>query len=94
MSTVGCFDCFDLHTLTFLGWGDTDEGTSSDILQKTVVPIVQNKKCLDKMSQPEHVDEDLIVCAGGATAGPCKVKRISFQCNETHFLHRATAEAL
>ena len=92
MSTVGCFDCFDLHILTFLGWGDTDEGTSSDILQKTVVPIVQNKKCLDKMSQPEHVDEDLIVCAGGAAAGPCKVK--AFLSHETHFLHRATAEAL
>ena len=57
------------------GWGDTGgvQGTSTDKLQETEVPIVQSSNCMERMNQPEGVDEDMIVCAGGAEAGPCKV---------------------
>ena len=58
------------------GWGDTGvQDTSTDKLQKTVVPIVESSNCLERMNQSEVVKEDLIVCAGGAeSGGPCKVK--------------------
>ena len=56
------------------GWGDTgDLETSTDKLQETVVPIVQTSNCTEGMFQAEDVDENLIVCAGGAVKGPCKV---------------------
>ena len=54
------------------GWGDTGvQETSTDTLQETVVPIVQTSNCMERMNQAEGVDENLIVCAGGASKGPC-----------------------
>ena len=56
------------------GWGDTGvQETSTDKLQETVVPIVQTSNCAEIMNQAEGVDENLIVCGGGAAEGPCKV---------------------
>ena len=54
------------------GWGATGvQETSTDKLQETVLPIVESSNCVD---QTEGVNEDLIVCAGGAgSGGPCKV---------------------
>ena len=60
--------------LSYAGWGDTGvEGTSRDRLQVTDVPIVQSSICIQRMDPTEDVDENLIVCAGGASEGPCKV---------------------
>ena len=57
------------------GWGDTGiQETSTDRLQETVVPIVETSNCEERMNQAEGVDENLIVCAGGAKPGPCKVR--------------------
>ena len=54
------------------GWGDTgDQKTSTDKLQKTQIPIVESSNCLTKENL--EGDENLIVCARGAKAGPCKV---------------------
>ena len=63
------------YLLSIAGWGDTGvQETSTDKLQETVVPIVQSSNCIERMNQPEGVNEDLIVCAGGAeSGGPCKV---------------------
>ena len=56
------------------GWGDTgDQETSTDKLQETVLPIVQSSNCMEILDDKEGVDENLIVCAGGGTEGPCKV---------------------
>ena len=56
------------------GWGNTGyQEFSTDKLQETVITIVPSSACKERMSQPELVDEDLIVCAGGSGAGPCKV---------------------
>ena len=64
------------NLLSISGWGDTGvQDTSTDKLQKTVVPIVESSNCLERMNQSEVVKEDLIVCADGAeSGGPCKVK--------------------
>ena len=63
-----------IYLLSISGWGDTGvQETSTDKLQETVVPIVQSSNCTERMNQTEGVNEDLIVCAGGAGAGPCKV---------------------
>ena len=60
--------------LCISGWGDTGvQETSTDKLQEAVVPIVQATNCAERMNQAEGVDENLIVCAGGAAEGPCKV---------------------
>ena len=60
--------------MSISGWGDTGgEGTSTDKLQETVLPIVQSSNCTERMIQTEGVDKDLIVCGGGAGKGPCKV---------------------
>ena len=65
------------HLVLISGWGDIGGVgvTSTDKLQETVVPIVQSSSCTERMNLAEGVDEDLIVCAGGAGAGPCKVDR-------------------
>ena len=65
------------------GWGETGvndastgtQYTSTEKLQETEVPIVQSSKCVEKMAEAdaEDVDESLIVCAGGAGKGLCKV---------------------
>ena len=57
------------------GWGATGgaQKASTDRLQETVVPIVQSSICVERMNQTGDVNEDLIVCAGGKGAGPCKV---------------------
>ena len=47
--------------------------TSTEKLHETVVPIVESSNCLERMDEMEGVDENLIVCAGGDAAGPCKV---------------------
>ena len=62
------------------GWGDTGvQDTSTDKLQETVVPIVQTSNCIERMNQTEGVNENLIVCAGGAeSGGPCKVNHKLF----------------
>ena len=77
--------------LSISGWGDTGvQETSTDKLQETVVPIVQSSNCMERMNQTEGVDENLIVCAGGASKGPCKVRyqtKISF-----HLLHYASPQ--
>ena len=41
-------------------------------MQEIVVPIVQTSNCRGRMNQTEGVDENLIVCTGGAAKGPCK----------------------
>ena len=63
------------HPSFFSGWGDTGvPETSTDKLQETVITIVQSSNCAERMNQNEGVNEDLIVCAGGAESeGPCKV---------------------
>ena len=62
-------------SLPLSGWGDTGvQVTSTDKLQETVVPIVQTSNCNERMNQAEGVDANLIVCAGGAAEGPCKVR--------------------
>ena len=60
--------------LSYSGWGATGvTDTSTDKLQETLVPIVPSSTCLERMNLTEAVSEDLIICAGGAGAGPCKV---------------------
>ena len=68
------------YLLSISGWGDTGvQETSTDKLQETVVPIVQSSNCINRMNQTEGVNEDLIVCAGGAgSGGPCKVNHKLF----------------
>ena len=68
------------YLLSISGWGDTGvQETSTDKLQETVVPIVQSSNCTERMNQAEDVNEDLIVCAGGAgSGGPCKVNHKLF----------------
>ena len=62
------------YLLSISGWGDTGvQETSTDKLQETVVPIVQSSKCIERMSQTEAVDKDLIICVGDVAVGPCKV---------------------
>ena len=62
------------HPSFISGWGHTGvHETSTDKLQETVVPIVQTNNCTGRMNQTEGVDENLIVCTGGAAKGPCKV---------------------
>ena len=74
MSMVSSRKQFFFHVLFISGWGDTGaQETSTDELQKTVIPIVPSISCLERMSQTEKVDDNLIVCAGGAAKGPCKV---------------------
>ena len=77
--------------LSFSGWGDTgDQETSTDKLQETVLPIVETSICIERINETESVDENLIVCAGGASKGPCKVRhqtKISF-----HLLHYASPQ--
>ena len=65
------------------GWGNTGyQEFSTDKLQETVITIVPSSACKERMSQPELVDEDLIVCAGGDNeGGPCKVSnQTTIQC--------------
>ena len=60
------------HLVSLSGWGDTGvQKTSTDKLQKTQIPIVESSNCLKKKNLKG--DKNLIVCAGGAKAGPCKV---------------------
>ena len=68
------------HPAFVSGWGDTGvQATSTDKLQEAVVPIVQTSYCTERMNRAEGVDENLIVCAGSAVKGPCKVPhQISF----------------
>ena len=49
---------------------------STETLQKAVVPLVEKRKCLQRMNQEELEagDEDLLVCTGGTKVGPCEVK--------------------
>ena len=64
------------HPNFILGWGHTGvQETSIDKLQEIVVPIVQTSNCTARMNQTEGVDENLIVCTGGAAKGPCKVRQ-------------------
>ena len=63
-----------MSSFTISGWGDNGvQDTSTEKLQEAVVTIVQNSNCIERMNQTEDMDEDLIVCAGGAEMGPCKV---------------------
>ena len=56
------------------GWGDTGiQETSTDKLQETLLTIVPSRNCIKRMNETEDVDENLIVCGGGAAEGPCKV---------------------
>ena len=66
---------FTNQYVSISGWGNTGVNeTSTDKLQETVVPIVQSSNCIERMNQTEGVNEDLIVCAGGAeSGGPCQV---------------------
>ena len=60
--------------VSVLGWGNSGVQFSTDELQETVVTIVPSSTCKERMSQPELVDKNLIVCAGGHNeGGPCKV---------------------
>ena len=60
--------------MSISGWGDTGaQETSTDKLQETVLPIVETSICIEKMNETEGVDENLIVCGGGAAKGPCQV---------------------
>ena len=62
------------YLLSISGWGDTGvQETSTDKLQETVVPIVESSNCIERVNQTRGVNKDLIVCAGGASEGPCKV---------------------
>ena len=63
------------HSPFVSGWGDTIgvQETSTDELQEAVLPIVHTSNCKERMNQAEDVDENLIVCAGSALKGPCKV---------------------
>ena len=74
-SMVSSTICNDTVSPFLLGWGDTGvQETSTDKLQETVVPIVQTSNCTARMNQTDGVDENLIVCTGGAAQGPCKVQ--------------------
>ena len=65
-----------IHPSFILGWGHTGvQETSTDKLQEIVVPIVQPSNCTARLNQTEGVDENLIVCTGGADEGPCKVRQ-------------------
>ena len=68
------------YLLSFSGWGDTGvQDTSTEKLQQSLVPIVQSSNCIERMNQTEGVNENLIVCAGGAeSGGPCKVNHKLF----------------
>ena len=62
------------YLLSISGWGDTGvQVTSTDTLQEAVVPIVHTSNCKERLNQTEGADENLILCAGGALKGPCKV---------------------
>ena len=62
------------HPVSISGWGDTGvQDTSTDKLQETILPIVPSSNCIERMNETEGVDENLIVCGGGAAEGPCKV---------------------
>ena len=62
------------HPVSISGWGDTGvQETSTDKLQETTLPIVPTSNCIERMDNTEGVDENLIVCGGGAAEGPCKV---------------------
>ena len=70
------------HPVSISGWGDTGvEDTSTDKLQETVVSIVQSSSCMERMNQTEGVNEDLILCTGGAqSGGPCEVNKTKSLC--------------
>ena len=74
-SMVGSIKCYNkVSCFFFPGWGDTGvQLTATDKLQETVIPIVQSSNCKERMNQTEGLDENLIVCAGGAEEGPCQV---------------------
>ena len=62
------------HPVSISGWGDTGvQETSTDKLQETTLFIVPTSNCIERMDNTEGVDENLIVCGGGAAEGPCKV---------------------
>ena len=64
-------------TICLSGWGKKrDKDTSTDMLQGTVIPIVESSICLEKIIGTD--DEHLMVCAGtgrehATPTGPCKV---------------------
>ena len=68
------------------GWGNTGEETSTDKLQKTVVPIVETSNCVERMDQTEDLSTDLILCAGGGKEGPCKVMTQSYIYKHTSYM--------
>ena len=69
------------HPVLTSGWGNIGhQETSTDKLQETVVSIVPSSNCIERMNQTEPVDKNLIVCAGGAGGGPCKVRVPSKSC--------------
>ena len=75
ISTVSQLWTISAFLHLFSGWGDTGVGeTSTDELQETALPIVQSSNCIQRMNETESVNGDLIVCAGGADEGPCKVR--------------------
>ena len=77
MSTVSSAKLWTDFTLSpsYAGWGDKggNQEISTDKLQEAEVPIIQSSICLEEMNRTEGLDEDLILCAGGAGTGPCKV---------------------
>ena len=70
-----CRAMIPFHPILITGWGNIGvHEISTDELQETEVPIVQSSNCMERMNQTEPVDKNLIVCAGGAGGGPCKVR--------------------
>ena len=66
------------HNFSTLGWGKfSDVGIATELLQTATVPIVENSKCKEGMNKDElrPGDEDLLVCTGGSSKGPCKVDK-------------------
>ena len=58
-----------------LGWGSSGiDGTATDKLQETIVPIVESSKCIEIEEHTEGIVEDNLICAGGNGSGPCKVR--------------------
>lgn len=50
------------------GWGKTEKNLPSNIIQKALVPLFDNNKCMEKLSKklpPKAVIDDFQFCAGG-----------------------------
>ena len=71
-----CLELMISENFSSLGWGKfSDVGIATELLQTATVPIVENNNCKERMNKDElrPGDEDLLVCTGGSSKGPCKV---------------------